>query len=82
MPGTLAHCTDPAGVQFTPALTTVLAGVPQDITVELCVPVVPTGTSTSYLRVLLESKTPRLRLSTNELVWDGTDPWPPPTRQF
>ena len=82
MPGTLAHCTDPAGVQFTPALTTVLAGVPQDITVELCVPVVPTGTSTSYLRVLLESKTPRLRLSTNKLVWDGTDSWPPPTRQF
>jgi len=82
MTGALAHCTDPSGVHFTPALTTVLVGVPQDITVELCVPVVPTGTSTSYLRVLLESTAPRLELSTNELVWDGTDPWPPPTRQF
>ena len=82
MVATLAHCTDPSGVHFTPSLTTVIPGEPQTITAELCVPIVPTGTADSYLKVLLANQAPRLSISVSELAWDGTDPWPPPTREF
>ena len=59
---TLPHCTDPSGVHFTPSLATIIPGEPQTITAELCVPIVPTGTADSYLKVLLEKQTPRLSI--------------------
>ena len=79
---TLPYCTDPSGVHFTPSLATIIPGEPLTIKAELCVPIVPTGTADSYLKVLLQNRAPRLSISVSELEWDGNDPWPPPAREF